>query len=182
MDFGGRVGYDWQLGGLVVGGLVELSRPDITDSVTAFSITPAFYSMTRDVRYVASLRGRVGFAMSRVLVYGTAGPAWGRVEQTFTTSNAVNTFVAVNQEERARRTSGGIRLVRVLSSVWAIASPYSAIDLFTRLDNREESTIRVQGPAPATNPFILVNASGTELRRTDPLEMQVARAGVSYRF
>lgn len=54
--------------------------------------------------------------------------------------------------------------------------------LFTRLNDREESAIRVQGPAPATNPFILVNAGGTDLQRTDRFEFHVLRAGLNFRF
>ncbi len=42
--------------------------------------------------------------------------------------------------------------------------------------------MRSQGPAAATNPFILVNASGTDLQRTDRFEFQALRLGLSYRF
>jgi hypothetical protein len=37
-------------------------------------------------------------------------------------------------------------------------------------------------PAPATNPFILSSAAGTELRRTDRFEYQSARVGLNIRF
>lgn len=35
IDFGGRVGYDWQVGRLLVGGLVDVSKTDVIDHVTA---------------------------------------------------------------------------------------------------------------------------------------------------
>lgn len=54
--------------------------------------------------------------------------------------------------------------------------------LLTSVDNRDESTIRAQGPAPATNPFILVNANGTDLQRTKRFDVHAVRGGVSYRF
>ena len=54
-DFGGRLGYDRQVGSFVLGGLFEMSRPDITDSATAFSTTPAFYSFTREVEYLGGV-------------------------------------------------------------------------------------------------------------------------------
>jgi len=92
-DFGGRLGYDRQLGSFVLGAVVELSRSDITDSVTAFSITSAFYAFTRELKYVSGFHGRAGFGNDRILVYGTAGGAYGSVDQLFTTSNTVNTFV-----------------------------------------------------------------------------------------
>ena len=184
VDFGGRVGYDWQVNRLVFGGLVDVSKTDVTDSVTAFSTTPAFYSLTRDVDYVAGFRGRVGVGGPRLLVYGTGGPAWASVQQTFTTSNAVNTFfppAAAAQKGPSERVwgyqaGGGMELR--MGARWTFTGEY----IFTALDNREASTIRAQGPAPATNPFILVNGAGTDLQRTDSFEFHAVRAGLGVRF
>lgn len=190
IDFGGRVGYDRQLGRLVVGGLVDLSSADLTDSVTAFSTTPAFYSFTRELNYVAGLRGRIGMGSGRLLVYATGGAAWGNIEQVFTTSNTVNTFVPAgddaddgdgdDQGSSAQvwgyQAGGGIE-VR-LGARASLIGEY----LFTSLDDRDESAIRTQGPAPATNPFILVNAAGTNLQRTEEFEFQVVRFGLTVRF
>ena len=58
IDVGIRAGYDWQFGNWVVGGLGELSYTDIDDSVSAFSTTPARYTMTRELKWSASARGR----------------------------------------------------------------------------------------------------------------------------
>lgn len=182
IDFGGRAGYDWQMGRMVIGALADLSRTDVTDSVTAFSVTPAFYALSRELNHVAGLRGRVGVGGDRVLVYGTAGGAWGNVEQRFTTSNAVNTFVRTGEDEGdsvsawGYQAGGGIEFN--LGGRWSLAGEY----LFTSLDDREESTIRTMGPAPATNPFILVNAAGTDLQRSGKFEFQAARIGLSFRF
>ena len=188
IDFGGRLGYDRQVGSLVLGAVVEMSRTDVTDSATAFSITPAFYSFTRQLDYVAGFRGRAGFGNNRFLVYGTGGTAWGSVEQQFTTSNAVNTFVRSGDamdDDDDEGTSGGAWGYQAGGGVevrlgvrWSMTGEY----LFTSLDDREDSTIRSQGPAPATNPFILVNAAGTDLRRSEKFEFQNVRVGLSYRF
>lgn len=183
IDFGGRAGYDWQSGALVFGGVFELSRADVIDGVSAFSTTPAFYAFDRELNMVAGLRGRVGAGNDRWLAYGTGGVAWGWIDQAFTTSNGVNTFVAVNQDgdgasqqATGYQAGGGIE-VRVASRVSLVAEY-----LFTSLDNRDESTVRAQGPAPATNPFILVNAAGTDLRRTDRFDWHAIRAGLNFRF
>lgn len=183
LDYGGRLGYDWQSGVFVIGGVAELSRPDIIDSVSAFSITPAFYTQTRELEMLASFRARAGAGGDRALVYGTGGFAWGWVDQRFTTSNAVNTFVAVNQDGDGERQAaagyqlgGGIEIA--LGGRMRLFGEY----LWTSLDNRDESIVRAQGPAPATNPFILTNASGTDFRRTERFEWQSARAGLTFRF
>ena len=186
IDFGGRAGYDWQVGRFALGGLVDVSKADLIDSVSAFSTTPAFYAFTRELNAVVGLRGRAGVGTDRMLVYGTAGSAWGNVKHTFTTSNRVNTFVptdgdtvaidGANERVWGYQAGGGVE-VR-LGGRWSLFSEY----LFTSLDNREESGIRSQGPAPATNPFILVNSAGTDFQRAEKFEFQSAAVGLSFRF
>ena len=188
LDISGRAGYDWQFGRFVAGGLVDVSRTDVTDYVTAFSTTPAFYSFTRRLDYSAGFRGRAGIASGRLLVYGTGGAAWARIGQRFTTSNVVNTFVAVDQDSDAD--DEGF----VSEGVWgyqaggggefrlAARLTLKAEYLFSSFDNREESIVRSQGPAPATNAFILVNASGTNFQRTGRFELHSVRIGINVRF
>lgn len=121
VDFGGRVGYDWQMRGVVIGALVDISATDIIDGVSAFSTTPAFDAFSRELTYVGGLRGGVGGGNDRVLVYGTGGAAWGSVDHLFTSSNGVNTFVPAKDEIRSEvawgyQAGGGIevRLGRAL--------------------------------------------------------------------
>jgi outer membrane immunogenic protein len=121
--------------------------------------------------------------MDRLLAFGTFGPAMGGIEQSFTTSNGVNTFVPVNQAEASGKEriwgyQAGVGAEVRLGSRVSVLGEY----LFSSFDNREQSTIRSQGPAPATNPFILVNPAGTDLQRTSALEVQSFRAGLNIRF
>ena len=107
---GGRAGYDEYFGGVVLGVVGDLSFPEATDSVSAFSTPPAFYTFTRDLQWMAGLRGRIGAGNDHVLAYATGGLALGRIEHVFATSNGVNTFVPIgsdddDEEERRRRTS-----------------------------------------------------------------------------
>ena len=187
VDGGVRFGYDRQAGRAVFGGLVDFSMADAEDSVTAFSTTPAFYAMTRRVNFVSGFRGRAGLALGRAFAYGTAGLAWGRIEQEFTTSNVVNTFVASDPD-------GGVTGVAATKNTWGYQAGAGLemklarrVGIFgeyllTRLDNRDASQVRAQGPAPATNAFLLVNANGTDFRRTEALRLQYVRVGLSYRF
>ena len=183
VDFGGRVGYDKAFGRFVVGGVAELFTADISDSVSAFSTTPAFYAFTRELNLVFGYRGRAGFGNERLLVYGTGGGAWGSVEETFTTSNVVNTFTRPQNDSGETSSSvwgyqagGGIEVA--LAGGLRLVGEY----LFTQLDDRDEFTVRSGPPAPATNPFILVNSRGTDLQPSDALRFQSIRFGVNYRF
>lgn len=189
LDVGGRVGYDRQFGMFVIGGLLEVSRTDVTDYATAFSTTPAFYSFARDINFVAGFRARAGVAMNRLLIYGTAGPAWGSVGQAFTSSNTANAFVAVNQENDADDDGfadegvwgyqAGAGVEFRLTGGLSVIGEY----LYSSFDNRDNSIIRsTRGTAPATNPFILVNTAGTDLRRGETFAFQALRFGATYRF
>lgn len=175
-EFGFRAGYDWQAGAVVAGVLGEYSRARITDSVTGFSTTPAFYTMTRELEWLAAIRGRVGVGGSAVLAYATAGAVRGSIDHAFTTSNRANTFTEMNEDGTWGYQAGGgveFRLSRL-----TVGAEY----LFTSLDDSERATVRAQGPAPATNPFILRNAAGTDLQRVDPFDMHSVRATVGLRF
>jgi outer membrane immunogenic protein len=176
-DFGVRGGYDWQMGRIVFGGLGEISWMEQIGSVSAFSTTPAFYTFTRELKWLGGFRGRAGYGAGRYLVYGTGGLAAAGVEHSFATSNVVNTFVPTGHEDVWGYQAGAGLELRV-GGRWSLGTEY----LLTSLDDRDEFTVRVQGPAPATNPFILTNAAGTDLRRSDQFDFHTLRFTASYRF
>lgn len=178
VDYGLRGGYDWQLAnGLVLGVVGEVSKPDVEDSVAAFSTTPAFYTMTREVDWMAAVRGRVGFAMDRYLPYVTAGLARAEVDASFATSNTANTFVLTGDDSVSGYQLGAGVETRVGTN-WSVGVEY----LYTRLDD-DDFRVRAQGPAPATNPFILTNASGTDFARSDDeFDVHSVRLTAAYRF
>lgn len=181
MDFGGRVGYDRQMGRVVLGALVDVGAVSLTDGVAAFSTTPAFYTFTREINYVSAVRARVGVGNGRMLVYGTGGGAWANIDQTFTTSNGVNTFVPGKDAARAETSMGyqaGAGVEFRVAGGLTLTGEY----LFNSFDDREQARVRSQGPAPATNPFILVNGSGTDLQPEERLTFQGVRVGLNVRF
>ena len=106
---GGRAGYDEYFGGVILGVVGDLSFPEATDSVSAFSTPPAFYTFTRDLQWMAGLRGRIGAGNDHVLAYATGGLALGRIEHVFATSNVVNTFVPIGSDDDDDRRGGGGR-------------------------------------------------------------------------
>jgi outer membrane immunogenic protein len=163
-------------GAFVFGMVGEVSAADLTDSVTAFSTTPASYTFTRELKTLGSLGFRAGYGGGRLLAYGTGSLAYGDLEHTFTTSNRVNTFVPTDDAGAwGWRAGGGVELrVSRLS--------FGAEYMFTSLDDAARYTVRSQGPAPVTNPFIRANPAGTDLQRSDDLELHTVRFTASYRF
>jgi outer membrane immunogenic protein len=79
---GGKLGYDQQIGNVVIGG-----------------ITDAFYSFAdgngrggapykSELNYYGTVRGRLGYSFGRLMAYGTAGYAYGQLEVTHTGTGA----------------------------------------------------------------------------------------------
>ena len=165
IDVGGRAGYDWQMGRLVFGLVGDVAFPDHIDSVSAFSTTPAFYTLTRELDWLGGRAGRASVAAASGCC--CTGPEASRGEassHSFATSNTANTFVE-SEEEMAwgYQLGGGVEFR--FGGRWTAGGEY----LWTSLADEDRYTVRAQGPAPATNPFILGNASGSDLRRADSL-------------
>lgn len=76
---GGQIGWNWQAAGSpwVWGIEADLQGADISGSATVGGITG-----TADIDMFATVRGRLGYAWDRVMVYGTGGAAWARNELT----------------------------------------------------------------------------------------------------
>lgn len=177
VDAGLRLGYDWQSGGFVFGPTGELAWLSLVDSVTAFSTTPASYTFTRELNTLATLGMRAGYGSDRFLLFATGSFARGDLDRGFATSNRVNTFVPTEQEDVWGYQAGGGVEYRVGGGV-RLGAQYQ----YTRLEEQDRFTVRSRGPAPATNPFILTNPDGTDLRRSDDFEFQTVRFTASYRF
>lgn len=79
-----RAGHDWQVDEWVYGLIVDIADTDFSQDQTAFSATPASYVERRELKNLANLRGRVGWAGHRtILPYVSAGLAYGDVEYTW---------------------------------------------------------------------------------------------------
>lgn len=76
--FGGQIGYNWQHGQVVFGVEADLaySTVDGSDTTTFGAFT---VNGDHDMKYLGTVRGRLGFAQDRVLFYATGGFAWTKV-------------------------------------------------------------------------------------------------------
>ncbi|MFP1133296.1 outer membrane protein [Asticcacaulis sp. W401b] len=172
-------GYDWQMGNWVFGIVGDATSVDIIDSVSAYSTTPAAYTFTRKLDYIAGLRGKVGYASENWLVYATGGAAWTEIERQFATTNALNSFTATDGEDEAGYQIG-LGFEHRIDSGWTIGLEY----LRTSFD--DEAPIVRAGPSSntfASNPFLIVNSAGTDMRRSeDKIEIDQVSVIVRYRF
>ena len=171
-----RAGYDVQFGQFVVGGLIEAAYVDLEDATTAFSVTPTFYTIERDLDYTVAARLRAGFAADRLLAYVTGGAVYGDMDYSFDTGNTVNTFALTDGDDGdiGYQLGGGIEVM--LTDKLSLSGEY----LYTRF---EDSDVRVRAGGAVVNPFTTVNALGTDFKLADEdFDYHTVHLGVNYRF
>jgi outer membrane immunogenic protein len=119
---GGQFGFNWQgfLGyrPLVLGIETDLQGSSIEDKGTRTSAT---YKSNLD--YFGTVRGRVGYAVDNILVYGTGGFAYGAVN-----NNVVNpTVFSIGRTDTGYTLGGGLEYK--ITPAWSIKTEYQYIDL-----------------------------------------------------
>lgn len=181
LEYGGRIGFDKRMGGgnFVLGGLVEFNKSNSKDSVSAFSTTPARYTIVRKLDYAVSARARAGYTPGGgALFYVTGGATYAKINHRFITSNAVNAF----DEQRDGKMSlgwqaGGGTEIMVTNNV-SLGLEY----LYNQYKDNKYRVAVTQGTAAATNPFLQAGPQ-TNLRSTaGKYDLHSLRATVSYQF
>ncbi len=177
-EYAVRLGYDARYGDIVAGVLIEGSKSDSTDSVTAFSSTPAGYSFTRGIDYAVSARARLGYAPgNRGLMYVTGGPSYARIKHDFVTTNTANSFTQVNPDKMVLGWQAGGGAEVVIGGGLTLGMEY----LYNRYYDDKYYVAIGNGTAGPTNPFVLaggVNAGPQDIR----YDFHSFRAVLGFRF
>jgi outer membrane immunogenic protein len=103
---GVQAGYNWQAGSFVFGLEGDISFTDWNKGTTVFDadfdtvdgLAPgdAYGTSSTDIDLLASVRGRVGYAMDSVLIYGTGGVAWAHADARATVVAATRDDLAAD--------------------------------------------------------------------------------------
>ncbi|MGH7075548.1 MAG: OmpA family protein [Stellaceae bacterium] len=120
--FGGHIGYDWQFGNIVAGIEGDAEGADVSQSVnrTAF---PSFH-MNTDMDFDASVRGRLGLALDRFMVYGTGGVAFGDLDNKY-----VYLGHPYSQSGIQTGWTAGVGFDYALTPNWLVGAEYRYTDL-----------------------------------------------------
>ena len=161
---GGQVGANFQFArNWVVGAEVDHSRARIEDSLIGPDpLFPAtLLADTVKLDALTTLRGRLGFAWDRTMVYATGGWAWSRVEATLSTSNnfGLGPLIVTDRRTVDGWTVGG-GVETALWSNWTSKIEYQFI-------HSDDFTPRTLSPG-----------GGASVR----FEVQTIRLGVNYLF
>lgn len=175
----GHVGYDYQMGNIVAGVVVEGGKSYISDSVSGFSRTPASYTMTRRLDWNAAGRLRLGYTTdSGIMPYITGGVAYAKVKNSFSSIGSANAFSNTQDKDGAWGFTTGGGVEAKVADNFSIGVLYR----YTRY-NLSDYTVNVtQGGTAANNPFIITPAGSTDIQRGDKLAVHSTMVTASFRF
>jgi outer membrane immunogenic protein len=163
---GGTLGYNYQINNFVVGLETDLNYVDLGKRVTtnfgAFSGT-----VSQDMSYLGTVRGRLGVAFDRVLIYGTGGLAYGNQEARTNITGLGGSFAGSKDSTRFGYTLGaGVEYA--ISNNWSVKAEY----LYYDLGKVNYAAPQIAG-APVAGGFGTTKAENRG---------NLVRAGLNYRF
>ncbi|MBB3997661.1 outer membrane protein [Aureimonas pseudogalii] len=178
---GGHVGFDYQAGQFVVGVLADINALDVSQTASAFSNTPAFYTAERSLDYLVTGRVRAGYLVTpTALAYATGGVAYGEVDYGFSSNSpAINaTFPALlnEDEDEFGYTVGGGMEVKVTNNI-----SFGAEYLYTNLGGGDSSTRLNGGPFDGSGSSV-VAGQFTDFKSSGDFDFHTVTAKLSYRF
>jgi outer membrane immunogenic protein len=103
---GGFVGYNWQVNNVVLGIEADWQAADLNDSGNFANNVGTLYTIGTSVKDYGSVRGRLGFAFDRWMVFGTAGWAWGSWDTSYGFAGAGAPFVTMSVDSSDGWTAG----------------------------------------------------------------------------
>ena len=119
--FGGHVGYNYQVGSAVLG--IEGSFSGSTAQGDGSS--GIFLTSERELNWLATVTGRIGYAMGRSLVYAKGGVAWGELQ----TDVKLGGFNIMSGEETHVGWTAGLGVEHALTDHVTVRIEYAHIDL-----------------------------------------------------
>ncbi len=128
---GAHVGYNLQFGPWVIGLEGSVDGTSLNDTVTLAGVVPALTVQSReDVQ--GSIRGRLGIAFDRVLLYGTGGAAFSNVKNDYRLGAPFFLAESITKTRTGWTVGGG--LAYAITNNWSIGAEYRYSD-FGRFDD-----------------------------------------------
>jgi outer membrane immunogenic protein len=124
---GGQIGYNWQMNNLVLGVETDFQGSGQRASSNGF-ILGVPVSVTGHIRYFGTVRGRIGYAWDRWMVYATGGWAYTNVGLDVNTPFG---SASSNTTKSGATVGGGVE--------WAFAGPWSAKLEYLYIDTGTQS-------------------------------------------
>jgi outer membrane immunogenic protein len=175
---GGQLGVNWQVNSVVFGVEADINglsgKPGLaaTAPVSAPNTGNFTLATTANADWLATVRGRIGFAANRWLIYATGGAAFAHIKfnQSFSdlccTSSTPLTTLATSKWKTGYAVGGGVEYA--FAGNWSLRGEYLYAGGFGS----------VGGSYVATS----ANTNGDLHTASAKLSVHQARAGLNYRF
>jgi outer membrane immunogenic protein len=135
-----QAGYDWQFAdSWVVGAVADIAASSYGASITAsFDGTEVFDGQS-ELKYLGTVRARLGHTWDRTLLYAHGGFAYGKTEQSLT----IGGTTVVNEEQTRTGWTAGVGIEHAITNRISFGTEYAYVDLGSKqvLDNGEGLTI-----------------------------------------
>jgi outer membrane immunogenic protein len=166
---GGTIGYNWQVSSFVVGfegdwswaneygSNTDLGPNGLAVAAANGLANPAFLSFTKET-WVATARGRLGYAVNNLLFYGTGGFAAAGAQAGIKDSSTLAVLATQTSTHSGWVAGGGIE--------WGFAPNWSAKFELLDMELNRTTFVTAQGEGP----------------RIIPLSDIIFRAGINFRF
>jgi outer membrane immunogenic protein len=136
---GGQIGYDWQITPLLVLGVIgDLQASGLKASAITTGIFPGFgggpttQTNSNKENWFGTVRGKVGYAINNVLLYGTGGLAYGAVNSSTSLTcpgcAPASVFAGASSSTRVGWAAGA-GLEYGLTAHWIVGVEYLHVDL-----------------------------------------------------
>ena len=131
---GGQIGYDWQVSSFVLGATADVEASNIHDSlkkeIVFEGLDEGNVHASDDINVWGTVRGRLGWAFDRVLIYGTGGLAWGDVDYKMHAINILSGEQASLEQHDVRfGYAVGAGLAWAIDENWSIGAEYLYVNL-----------------------------------------------------
>ncbi|HEX5210157.1 MAG TPA: outer membrane protein [Pseudolabrys sp.] len=111
-----ELGYNWQISNVVLGVEADLSATSVNRTLPFFADT-----FSTKLPWLSTVRGRVGFAFDRFLVYGTGGAAFANLSSTYV-SAGFPFVVGPNSTATGWAAGGGVEYA--VAGPWTVKAEY----------------------------------------------------------
>ncbi len=162
---GGQIGYNWQTGPLVLGLETDINYRGASNN----SNGGVFGASNMGSGYFGTVRGRIGYAMDRVLVYGTGGLAYGNARFPATSFGfggpaGVMALSRIDNPGTRIGWTAGAGVEYAVTPKWSVKAEYLYVDL----GRNSANYVDLISGAPVS----------LQARNAD----HIVRAGVNYHF
>jgi outer membrane immunogenic protein len=182
--FGGKIGYNWQWASYVAGIEGDFSSFRFAQSASPagnpfLSAPPYLFGFANfetnvSANWLATVRGRFGYARDKAYFYGTAGAAFSRVSfsNTYSAQSPLGLMLDVESSSATKTKVGwaaGAGIDYALSAHWIASVEYLHVDL---------GSLESSGVTSSTGGGV----DTATLKYSTKLTSDIVRAGIAYKF